>query len=424
MSTTRDRNVTVAPLVRSSLGVVAMRRARLPAGPGGPGQPPPALASRPVRIAADATPLLGPRTGVGVFVAGALGALARRDDTEVVAYGLTARGRTSLREVLPEGVDGRWAVPAGLALRLWRHTRLVPVEWLVDLDGGVDVVHGTNYVLPPRRRAAGVVTVHDLTMVRYPELCAPASLRYPDLVRRAVAGGAFVHTPSQFVAGEVCEAFGIDPARVRAVAHGVGGPPAADHLADRAAARRLSGPGSYLLALGTVEPRKDFPLLVRAFDRVADHHPELRLVICGPNGWGAAALDAAVAEARHRARIVRTGYVSDELRAGLLAGATLLVSSARYEGFGFTPLEAMAAAVPVVATAAGAVPEVCGSAALLVPVGDAPALAEAVDEALGSPAITARLTAAGLARAADFSWERCAAGLRRLYGDAVSDRAG
>ena len=174
-----------------------------------------------MRLALDATPLLGSRTGVAHFTTGALYALAARPGTEVFGYALSWRGRTSLREVLPPGVTSGWSVPARPLLWAWARADVVTAERIIDVDDGVDVVHGTNFVVPPARRAARVVTVHDLTCVRYPELCTKATLRYPALIRRAVATGAWVHTPSAFVAGEVCEVFGVPPDRVRAVPHGV-----------------------------------------------------------------------------------------------------------------------------------------------------------------------------------------------------------
>ena len=383
-----------------------------------------------MRLALDATPLLGARTGVGTFVAGALDALSVRPAMTITAYALSWRGRTTLREVLPAGATSGWAVPAGPLLRLWAHTGLVPAEWIADAEDGIEVVHGTNFVVPPTRRAARVVTVHDLTCVRFPELCTPTTLRYPALIRRAIQHGAFVHTPSAHVAAEVCEAFDADPERVVAVHHGLGVPgdddaaaePGATAAAGLRSAQALTSGGldRYILALGTVEPRKDFALLVRAFDRIAADRPDVGLIIAGPDGWGGELLDQALGASRHRMRIGRAGYVDGPTRIGLLAGASLFAFPSVYEGFGLPPLEAMAAGVPVVATATGAVTEVSGGLATLVTVGDEEALAEAMAAVLDHR--PDEQIDAARAHAASFTWSRCASGLASLYDRAAADR--
>ncbi|MDP9006390.1 MAG: glycosyltransferase family 4 protein [Actinomycetota bacterium] len=362
-----------------------------------------------MRIAVDATPLLGARTGVGAFVAGLLGALADRTDADVTAFGVTWRGRARLGGLVPAGVATCPRPMAARPLRwAWQRGAVPPIEWWT---GPVDVVHGTNFLVPPARRAAAVVTVHDLTCLHFPELCDAATLAYPALLRAAIGRGAVVHAVSRFVADEVVEHLGADPSRVGVAYSGV--PDVGD--GDAARGRRLAGSRRYVLALGTVEPRKDLPLLVHSFDALARERPDLRLVLAGPDGWGAEALTLALAGAHHRRRVVRLGWVHEADRAALLAGATVLAYPSRYEGFGFPPLEAMAAGVPVVATAAGALPEVVGDGAALVPVGDGDALAGALASVLDDDERREALVAAGRRRVSRYRWDRCAEGLMALY---------
>lgn len=361
--------------------------------------------SRPV-VAVDAAPLLGRATGVGVAVRGLLASLSEDGRTQLVAYGLTGTGSRQLPLHLPAGVRVvRRPMPARPLVELWaRMEHPVAERWV----GPVDVVHGTNFVVPPSRRAARLVTVHDLTPVRFPELVTAASARYSRLVARAIHRGASIHTPSAFVAAEVRERFGLAAERVHVIPWGVAAPAPAP-------APALPGPAGppYILSTATAEPRKDLPLLVAAFDRVAAEVPDVRLRLAGPPGWAEPALAAAVAASRHRDRIERLGWVED--LGGLLAGAAVLAYPSRYEGFGFPPLEAMAAGVAVVATAAGAVPEVVGDAAAVVPVGDADALAGALVEVLTDDVRRRALVAAGRARAAALTWAATASAFSALY---------
>lgn len=365
-----------------------------------------------LRIAFDATPLLGRRTGIGVAVARSLAGLAGRRQLDVIGYGLTGRGRRQLPALLPPGVrPAPVTVPAAAALRWWERFDKPPIEWLT---GPVEVAHGTNFVVPPTTGAARVVTVYDLTAVSHPELCAPASLRYPALIRRAVRTGAVVHVPTVTVGREAQEAYEIPADRLRVIPFGVDQPAMERLAADRGPGTASGGSARpYVLFLGTVEPRKDLPALVGAFDQVADAHPDVELRIAGPDGWGEGELTAAIQHSRHAARIHRLGWVDDPAR--LLAGALLLVLPSRYEGFGFPPLEAMAAGVPVLATRAGSLPEVLGDAACLVPVGERGALAQALDALLGDPAARERLVAAGYRQVAGFRWEATVDGLVALY---------
>jgi len=160
---------------------------------------------------------------------------------------------------------------------------------------------------------------------------------------------------------------------------------------------------------------------VMAFDALAGDRRDLALVLAGADGWGAAALDEAMAASPFSSRIVRHGWVPGPARSGLLRGAAVLAYPSLYEGFGFPPLEAMAAGVPVVATRVGALPEVLGDAAAFVPPGDTGALAGALAAVLDSPERAGALVASGRRRAGEFSWDRCADGLAAIYRDVVAD---
>jgi len=375
-----------------------------------------------LRVAVDATPLLGLPTGVGAFCGGALAAMGSRPGLDIRAFAVSWRRRRGIESQLPAGVVARHRpMPARPLHALWTHSNFPPVEWFI---GNVDVVHGTNFVVPPTRHAAEVMSVHDLTPVRHPELCDEATLAYPGLIRRALARGAWVQTDSQYVSEEVVDVFGADPARVRVVHPGVPELPVLVE-AEAAAVRRSvlpAGTDRYCLAVGTAEPRKDLPGLVHAFGLLATRHPDLSLVLAGPAGWGEAALSAAVASSPARDRVHRTGWVEPRDLAALLAGAAVLAYPSLYEGFGFPPLQAMRTGVPVVATGAGSLPEVLGDGALLVSPGKHDDLAQALDACLTDEVVRDRLVAAGARRAEAFTWERCGDGLETLYRAAVASR--
>ena len=368
----------------------------------------------PLKVAIDVLSLAGPRTGVGVSCEELLRSLVGRSDIEVTAFAI-ARRAGRLGALLPEGTRFRHlGLPTRIAHRAWMSFGTPSAELVV---GRVSVVHGTNFVVPPPRRAAAVITVNDVTPWRYPELCAPASLGYPVLVRRAVVRGAFVHTASHYVADELREIVAVPAARVRVIPYGL--PPRSGHIGQATAPALSALDGPFVLAVSTIEPRKDYPTLVRAFAEMAGSHPGLRLVLAGAEGRGSPALDAAIARSRLGGRVVRLGYVDDSVRASLLARASALAYPSLYEGFGFPPLEAMAAGVPVVACAGGAVPEIVGDGALVVPVGDVAALAGALEAVLSDEGLRVGLRSRGLAQAARYSWTSTAEAMVGLYFDAA-----
>ena len=376
-----------------------------------------------MRVALDATSLAGARTGVGTFTAEVLARLASRPGLEVSAFAVSARGARSVATALPPGVRAVRRPMAARPLRwCWSRSDHPDVGWWT---GRTDVVHGPNFVVPPARRAAEVVTVHDLTCVRFPEMCTADVLQVPGLLRRALARGAWVHTVSRAVADEVVEHFGADPDRVVAVPNGSPAPlppSSIPALAERG--RRLAGGARYVLAVGTLEPRKDVPTLVRAFDELAGQDRDLHLVLAGPDGWGADDVGHAVETCAHRARVRRLGWVADADKRALLAGAAVLAYPSRYEGFGLPPLEALAAGTPVVATRTGALPEVLGTAAEWAEVGDPASVAAALRRVLEDPDRAAAVVDAGRDRLSRLDWDRTVDGLVEIYRTAVAARGG
>jgi glycosyltransferase involved in cell wall biosynthesis len=370
----------------------------------------------PLRVGVDATAIPARLTGAGIYAAGLLSALARRDDVEAEvlvgpasADALAAPG-LRLRVVAAAGA-GRPARIAWTQLAAGRAVRRT----------GNQVHHGLHYELPYRPSLPQVVTVHDLTLVTHPEWHEPAKVRYFGwAMRRAVAAADRVLCVSATTAADLAEHLGVAPDRVDVTPLGTDLAPASEQeVAELRARLGLDGP--FLLGLGTLEPRKDLPTLVRAFATLAGELPH-DLVLAGLPGWGAGELAATVAASGVAGRIHLPGYVSEADKAALLSGADLLVYPSRYEGFGLPVLEAMACGTPVVTTTGGSLPEVAGDAALLVEPGDPEQLAAAVVKLLGDQAAWTDLSHRGYARAVGYTWERCAELTLAAYRKAAAGR--
>jgi len=353
-----------------------------------------------VRVAFDVGPLQGPRSGVGLSVAAMHEHLGARQDVSLIDYLVSFRApRSALRRRLP--------FPAALAHRAWAlGERPRADRWL----RGADVVHGTNYVVPPVSLPS-VVTVHDCWFLQQPDaLVAPSVRRSGQVLRRSLAAGAAVHAPSQATAAAVRDLFPGTPVTVvRWGALPLAAPPEVAPVPDLAGVR-------FVLAIGTLERRKNLPALVRAFGRIAGDHSGLRLVLAGADGDDRPAIDAAVDELGPRAdQVLFVGRVADEVRSWLLHHAAVVAYPSLDEGFGFPLLDAMQAEVPLVASNAGAIPEVAGDAALLTAASDVDALAGNLHSVLADATLAERLVAAGRRRRDEFRWSDCADGLATMY---------
>jgi glycosyltransferase involved in cell wall biosynthesis len=357
-----------------------------------------------LKIAIDMTPLLTQRTGIGTLVERMMDELRDRRDVELVPYVL------SMRADVAEGVR-RFPYPARAALFAWARGRHPRGRRTLR---GADVVHGTNYVVPPTGWPT-VVSVHDVSFVSNPALADPTIRSFVPVIRRAVAEGAWVHTISEHVAEQVRGMFGAE--RVRVVY------PGATRTEILPGSRNpLPGiSGRYVVAIGTHEPRKNFPRLVAAFGILAVEHPDVSLVLAGPPGPDDPAIAAAIALLPRAAaeRVVVTDWLDEQHRDAVLAGAAVLAYPSLDEGFGFPALEGMAAGIPVVAARAGAIPEVVADAALLADPLDPAAMAAGLATALFDEDERARLVAAGRHRVLRFTWGAMADGMVALYSAAA-----
>lgn len=205
---------------------------------------------------------------------------------------------------------------------------------------------------------------------------------------------------------------------MRAVHHGIPLPPAGADPQAPAPFPLPDGCHRYLLAVGTINRARTTPSWWRPSRRWPPPTPDVALVIVGGDGWGVERYRAAVEASPVQPRIVRPGYVDDAALDAALRNASALVYPSRYEGFGFPPLQAMAAGVPVVATAAGAVPEVVGDGALLTAPGDVDGLAGAIARVLDGGAGIEALVERARRWSDRFTWTACAEGLASLYADA------
>ncbi|GGM66306.1 glycosyl transferase [Longimycelium tulufanense] len=342
----------------------------------------------------DGTPLLGHRTGVGRYTAALTEELASMPDIDVRAVAFTLRGWRALRSVLPHRLRAR-GLPASARLlrRSWLRAPFPPIELLA---GPADVVHATNFVLPPSARARGVLTIHDLAFLDVPSELPEAERDLPELVRQSARRARVICTPTRAVAEVVMDRLDVPADKVTVTPLGVdpawfAARPPGDQLR-----RRVGLPAEYLLFVGADGPRKGLTNLLAAHRSRPDLPP---LVLAGPGGHAQLALEPN--------RVLRTGYMSDVDLRSVVAGARALVLPSRDEGFGLPVLEALACSVPVVCSDVPALREVSAGNAFHVPVGNLEALADALGKAMNAPKDPQTL-AAWRGRAAEFTWHRCA----------------
>lgn len=369
-----------------------------------------------MRVGIDYTAAVRQQAGIGRYTRGLIGALAALD--RETSYVLLSAGRDRSGRRWPVNFRQR-ALPLSdrhLAL-LWQRLRLpLPVE---AFTGKLDLFHSPDFVLPPVARARAVLTVHDLSFLRYPECFSKPLLAYllhsvPPAVRRADA----ILADSESTRRDLVELLQVDEERIAVIYPGVEPHfgPAGDEAALRAILARYGLRQPYLLSVGTLQPRKNFVRLIRAYHALRqERRIPHQLVIAGGRGWLSDEIHATIAALRLEGQVRLTGFVADEHLPALYQGAALFAFPSLYEGFGIPVLEAMACGAPVVTSTVSSLPEAAGEAALLVDPNDVDALTEALWRALDDDALRNALRARGFEQVKRFSWAESARRLRAVY---------
>jgi glycosyltransferase involved in cell wall biosynthesis len=371
-----------------------------------------------MRIAIDYTSAVRQAAGIGRYTRGLISA-AIQLDPENHYFLLVAGGSSQPPAPSPIAANVVYRrIPASdraLAV-LWHRLRL---PLFADVwAGGADLFHSPDFTLPPLLRARGILTVHDLSFLHYPECAPPGLLAYlKAVVPRSVHNARLVLADSESTRRDIVELLGTRPEKVRVVYAGVGpefkpvfDPPL---LAEARARYGLAWP--FVLNVGTLEPRKNHVRLIRGFAQLLPRNPDLRLVLVGGKGWLYEDVYAEVSRLNLQDRVIFPGFVTDADLPALYSLASIFAYPSLYEGFGLPVLEAMACGTPVVCSSASSLPEVAGDAALLADPTDVDALTHALDEALTNDPLRAELRRRGAAQAARFTWPAAARTLLDAY---------
>jgi glycosyltransferase involved in cell wall biosynthesis len=289
------------------------------------------------------------------------------------------------------------------------------------------VFHSPDFVLPPTWRARTVLTVHDLSFLTTPHTSDPALRRYlMDAVPRSVARADRILADSESTQRDLVRHLSVEPERIRVVYPGVG--PEFQPLDSQAVGgvrARYGLDGPFVLSVGTLQPRKNYPLLIEAYGRLRELDPALgdvSLVIAGGRGWLYDEIDATIERLGETARVRLLGFVPEEDLPALYNAAAAFAMPSLYEGFGIPVVEALACGTPVVASNVSSLPEAGGDAALLVPPDDVAAVADALRRLLTDRELRATLRQRGFAHAQRFTWEAAAQTVVAVYRELAGDK--
>jgi glycosyltransferase involved in cell wall biosynthesis len=303
-------------------------------------------------------------------------------------------------------------LPGRIVQKAWKTWRWPPYNWFA---GPADVYHFPNFILPPLTAGRSVVTIHDLAFVRFPETIEARNLKYLRThMAYTVKHADALIAVSEFTARELHDVFNVPRKKISVIHEGLDAgrfqtTPA--QVTDFRRRYQLQAP--YLLTVGTLEPRKNIPFLIKVFETLP--HNNRQLVIAGMRGWKDDPILQQLRQSPCANRIRYLDYIPEPDLPALYSGADLFVFPSLYEGFGFTPLEAMACGTPVVSSNTGSLPEVLGDAACIVEGFETEPWHVTLDSLLQDRTRLQQYADQGRKQVTRFSWDTCARQTWDLY---------
>lgn len=366
-----------------------------------------------LKVAFDAVPLLSPLTGIGQYAKHLLEELDATEGMDVQKFYATGWHSEIRQKPLPV-MASRWkSVIKKWIPQTYDYSRAMQQRFFTAGAKAFkpDVYHEPNF-LAYEFDGPSVITVHDLSWIRYPEMHPAERVRAMDkYFEPGLMRSARILTDSEFVKQELIDVFGVNPDIIHPVYLGVEAefqPHSPLQTQSTLATLGLTH-GQYLLAVGTLEPRKNLQLALRAFMALAPTvRKQFPLVLVGMKGWHASELEQQLTPLVNAGEVIQLGYLSRDDLVKVVAGAWSLVYPSIYEGFGLPPLEAMACGVPVIASDVSSIPEVVGATGLLIDPQDVEQLTQAMLKMTQAPEFRNACADLALARSQQFSWANCA----------------
>lgn len=378
-----------------------------------------------LRVAFNAVPLLSPLTGIGQYVKSLLMGLEQRQDVQSFKFYAKGWSDEIREQPLPASVL-RWkSILRKVMPNAYGVSRMVQQFRFSDGLSAFkpDVYHEPNF-LAYKFDGPTVITVHDLSWIRFPEMHPIERVRAMDkLFEPALRRATRVITDSSFVKHELINVFGVNPDVIDPIYLGTDSIFKPRTSAEMESVLKGLGltDGKYLLAVGTLEPRKNLQAALNAYALLPEQLRKIYpLILVGMKGWKTDALEERLAPMLASGQVRQLGYLTREQLTIVTAGATAMVYPSVYEGFGLPPLESMSCGVPVIASNVSSIPEVVGDSGVLLDPSDIDGLALSMRELIEDTALRAQLSKKALLRSQTFSWERCVNQTMDVYRAAIA----